>query len=371
MVFSLSLLCKYSALLLAPLLIVVPCAAIWLRKRETGARNTLISVALATVMAVTIPLFTVNCFYGFTGVGTSLAQMRLDSRSLAVLRKSPFGTLPLPLPRAFVEGFDRQKADSDYSEFPAYFLGKWSIDGFRWYYPVAFCLKETVPFLVLLSASLWPVAAGIGRKRDRRELLLLCFVPVTLFLVLMFMNRLNVGVRYLLPAYPFFCCFISRFSAAIESRSSLRLVLGGLFVLHCLSVAHIAPHYTSYFNELCGGPEKGYRFLIDSNIDWGQDLPALKRYLDDHGIGRIQLAYFGHSLPERYGIDYEPLSGQPKPGYVAISVSLLQGHPYLLTYTDPPQIADLNRFGFMRALQPVGRAGYSILIYKIEEKVSR
>ena len=85
----------------------------------------------------------------------------------------------------------------------------------------------------------------------------------------------------------------------------------------------------------------------------------------EQGIVTIQLAYFGHALPELYGIKYEPLSLPPKPGYLAISASLLQGHPYLLTYLSPPRLAEFDQFSAIRNLQPVGRAGYSILVYKL------
>jgi len=180
------------------------------------------------------------------------------------------------------------------------------------------------------------------------------------------MNRLNVGVRYLLPAYPFLCFFIARLYWAFGGWRAGQLAISLLFVLHSVSVFRIGPHYISYFNELAGGAANGYRYLIDSNIDWGQDLPSLKKYMTEQGIEKVQLAYFGHGLPEQYGIAYEPLSLPAKPGYAAISVSLLQGHPYLLTYTDPPQVVEFDQFSAMRSLQPVGRAGYSMLIYKFE-----
>jgi len=137
-------------------------------------------------------------------------------------------------------------------------------------------------------------------------------------------------------------------------------------VLQLGAVLRISPHFTAYFNGLAGGPANGYRSLVDSNIDWGQDLVHLRQYLEEHGIGKIQLAYFGHGLPEQYGISYEPLELPPRRGYVAISVSLLMGHPYLLTYTDPPRLVEAGMFRPLLGLHPVGRAGYSILVYKID-----
>lgn len=371
LLFALSLLCKFSALLISPLLLLVPLlAALEQTKSCAGIRQRLIQVAASLaksilLVAVTL-LLTVNIFYAFKGTGTPLGQMHLESRSLSALAQSPVGRIPVPFPRAFIEGFDKQKADSDYSEFPAFFMGSWSVDGFRSYYLASFLLKESVPFLLLLAAALFSLVRQRGRPLCRTELLLLCYVPLTLFFVLSFMNRLNVGVRYLLPAYPFLCFFIARFYWSCREWRGARLVLPLLFVVHSCSVLCISPHYTSYFNEFSGGAANGYRYLIDSNVDWGQDLPGLKKFMTEKRIAKIQLAYFGHGLPEHYGIAYEPLLLPPKSGYAAISVSLLQGHPYLLTYLDPPQVVEPDQFRFLRNLQPLGRAGYSIMVYKID-----
>jgi hypothetical protein len=371
LLFSLSLLCKFTALLVLPLLLLAPLlAALQQAGGITGIGQRLSAVLQyllksLLLIAVTI-LLTVNLFYRFKGTGTSLGELSLESKSLISLGQSAAGRLPLPLPKAFVEGFDRQKADSDYSEFPAFFMGNWSADGFRSYYLAAFAMKESVPFLILLAAALLSMFRLRGRTLAGKELLLLCYLPVVLFLVLSFLNRLNVGVRYLLPAYPFLCFFVAGFFHRCRGWQGSRLVLPLIFVLHSFSVLRIAPHYTSYFNELSGGAANGCRYLIDSNTDWGQDLPSLKKYMAEHGIGKIQLAYFGHGLPELYGINYELLTTAPHHGYVAISASLLQGHPYLLTYVEPPLLVDFDRFGFMRKLQPVGRAGYSIMIYRID-----
>lgn len=371
LIFALSLLCKFTALLVAPMFLLVLLLAALKQNRDTAGmlprlRLTVEQLAKSLLLVAFAVLLTVNLFYGFRGTGMPLGQMQLKSMILSSLGQSQAGAFPVPLPVAFVEGFDRQKSDSDFSEFPAFLMGKWSADGFRGYYLTAFCLKESLPFLIILAAALVLVMRHKGGGFRRSELLLLLYVPLTLFLVLSFMNRLNVGVRYLLPAYPFFCLFIAGFYRNLGDRRGARLALILLFVLHSVSVLRTSPHYTAYFNELAGGAANGYRYLIDSNIDWGQDLIHLKRYMDDNGIDRVQLAYFGHGLPEQYGIAFEPLSLPAKPGYAAISVSLLQGQPYLLTYADSPRFAEADQFQFMRNLQPVGRAGYSMMIYRID-----
>ncbi len=105
------------------------------------------------------------------------------------------------------------------------------------------------------------------------------------------------------------------------------------------------PHYEAYFNELVGGPANGQRILVDSNLDWGQDLPALKQLLDDRGLDQVYLSYFGTAPPEQYGINYRPLPSFPRfvkgsevkafnpytppPGWYAISATSLRLGLYL------------------------------------------
>jgi hypothetical protein len=145
----------------------------------------------------------------------------------------------------------------------------------------------------------------------------------------------------------------------------------------------IYPRTLSYFNELAGGPERGDAHLVDSNIDRGQDLLALKEWLDRHPECRpLQLAYFGLVDPRILGIDFTvPPPGPagvppadetdrtrlgPHPGWYAVSVNFVRG----LEYGAPDGRGGfhhnpLHAFEYFQAFTPVARAGYSILIYRI------
>jgi hypothetical protein len=130
------------------------------------------------------------------------------------------------------------------------------------------------------------------------------------------------------------------------------------------------PHYLAYFNEFGGGSSNGYRQMVDSNLDWGQELKDLKAYMDSHGIDRVHLSYFGSDSPERYGIKYDwlpsyelrnPSPAQstvniPRNSYVAISVTNLQG-----VYMEPQTI-----FRWLDRLTPVARIGHSMFVYHID-----
>lgn len=118
-------------------------------------------------------------------------------------------------------------------------------------------------------------------------------------------------------------------------------------------VAVIFPHHLSYFNLIAGGPEQGPFLLNDSNIDWGQDLPALAAWQKHNSDSEpLKLAYFGTAIPEIYGVKSQPMSiddvENPKPGTYAISVT------------------ELVFTGWLSKYKPIGRAGYSIYIFRFD-----
>jgi hypothetical protein len=141
-----------------------------------------------------------------------------------------------------------------------------------------------------------------------------------------------------------------------------------MVIWYVVASLFIAPHYLSYFNEIIGGPDKGYKYLVDSNLDWGQDLKGLKKYMDDHAIKRISLSYFGIDSPKRYGIEYDWLPSHhlynPRPEnekkfpvnrFLAISATNLQG-----VYLEPKDM-----YKWLREYEPVAKIGYSIFIYDL------
>lgn len=140
------------------------------------------------------------------------------------------------------------------------------------------------------------------------------------------------------------------------------------------------PHHLSYFNELTGGPENGHAVLVDSNIDWGQDLLYLKWWLDDHPTARpLKLAYFGQVDPQILGIEYSlPPEGPGDhlyvddvatglvPGWYAVSVSTLRGLDFRLPSGDGQRRhVGEDAMTYFQQFAPVARAGYSIYIYHL------
>lgn len=249
----------------------------------------------------------------------------------------------------------------------------WGEPGYGWwnYFPVALSLKTPLPLLLLSLFGLW----GALRRRQGHLVLILWTLPL-LFLLLGMSGVLTIGYRHLLPAIPLFIVQAGGAVALIEGMPARRLTYGlltALLLWFLVSVLRVYPHQEAYFNELAGDWTKWSTFLVDSNLDWGQDLPALREWMAAHGVEQVNLAYFGKGVPEKYGVHYQPLPGYlrfvegvelnaynpitPEPGWYAISATSLR--------LGLMQRESVDLYAFFRDKQPVGRAGYSIYLYEV------
>ena len=211
--------------------------------------------------------------------------------------------VPLPAP-AYFSGAVYQFMQSQ-GPHPSFLMGMYSPTGWWYYYGVVCLVKLPVPILVL--------AAGLALARRRPgmhwrldEIYLV--VPLILFLVyLSIFNSIQNGFRYLLAVYPLFLVLLGKYGEVLSRRLWGRLVGGGLMLWMVAAAVWTWPNYLAYFNDISGGAREGYHWLADSNLDWGQDLKALKKFMDARGIKRIRLSYFGTADPAHYGIAYEYL----------------------------------------------------------------
>jgi hypothetical protein len=283
-----------------------------------------------------------------------------------------FGTANgLPAP-AFWEGL-RFQGSRIASGQPVYALGRIWPNGVWFYYPLAFLLKTPLPILLLFAAG---VAVAIRRRAFR----VICpfALPILVFAAAAMASALQLGYRYLLPLLPFMYGLAGHAATAVDwpprcRRGILRAATVGVLLLWLtLDAATIYPHQLSFFNVLAGGAANADHYLVDSNLDWGQDLPALKVLMQERGIPFVYLGYFGSAIPGAYGIHYWPAPGflrfvgdaesmafnsyTPDPGWYAISrTSLRQG--LVLTHPD--------LYAFFHSLTPEARAGYSIDLYRV------
>jgi hypothetical protein len=265
-----------------------------------------------------------------------------------------------------------------------FLMGQYSEHGWWYYFPVAFAIKTPLPTLILLLAAIISnLKSQISNsKPGARPIGSWDTIALTAFPLIYFVSAMiqpfNIGYRHLLPILPFLfvligCQVACRLPRSVNHKITLSpchlvtLSLGLLFAWQILGTLSIFPHYLAYFNELAGGPDNGYRWLVDSNLDWGQGWKELKAYLDAHGIARIKFAQFSSNDPATYGIDYEPIAPMtgappvlparfnPAPGVYVLSASSLQGIP----------LADVNTYDYFRHREPTARIGYALFVYDL------
>jgi 4-amino-4-deoxy-L-arabinose transferase-like glycosyltransferase len=355
---------RYTLVFMVPVLMVTaliyavrPVSGVTLSRRMARA-------VVALGAAVAIAALTIWAVYGFT-----------------------FGPVPdwgirLPAPAYF---YDLKELVA-YRDKPqdAFLLGQHYTGGWWPYFVVTLAVKTPLPVLILLGAALFSLILRLfppweGRERGLRpqsggglggggEWLIL--IAVGFYYALSLFSPFNIGHRHLLPILPLLTILIGRLGPRlVAGRRLYRYATVALIVWLVFSALRIYPHFLAYFNELVG-PRNGYRVLVDSNLDWGQDLPALERYVAEHDISSLYLSWFGESRPAQYDIPYRFIPSKPDelsdihtrvyhpdyppPGVYAISATNLQA----LLFDDK------DLFAWFLQREPVAQVGYSISIYE-------
>ncbi len=356
---GLAQLTKFHALLLYPAFFVlaVHCAR---RAPATGRRR----LALRTVLALLISLVVVNAGYLFRGTGTRLSAFEFSSGALRIAQAALPSATPMPLPAAYLRALDTQLADTTVGD-PSYLLGR-TITGGRWdYFLILLALKTPLPMLLLFSAAIVMALRRRGWSDLTTQLLLL--YPLLLLLVLSFGSNKQLGLRMLLPAAPLVWLWVAVTLAQSGWPRIVKPALAALLLWTAAETLFAWPNYLPYFNQAAGGPANGHRLAADSNVDWGQDLPALARYLRENGEQQVQLLYFGSVDPTVYGIDYVVPSGRPRSGLLAVSVSL-----YHLAYPvcDHGELYEVGPvdLGARPFGPPIADLGHSIHLYRVPDR---
>jgi hypothetical protein len=229
----------------------------------------------------------------------------------------------------------------------SFFLGQYSTQGWKFYFPAAMLLKWPLLILVMSAAGVYAVFRS--RIAYWRELLLLSLFPV-FYLAFAVTSHINIGVRHVLPLYPFMLLFLAAFVELLRVQwkwQYARVVLLVLLAAQAADVARYAPDYLSYFSVVVR-PADTWRFLSISNTDWGQGFVALKKFQQQHPNETMHLAYVGEVDPAFYGIRYVKLKEDEHPsGLVVVSAThlsgeLLKNHYAYRWLLDYPVTAVLN-----------------------------
>lgn len=227
--------------------------------------------------------------------------------AIAIAKNNPLVKLLLatPVPLGSYISTVKQIALFNYSNLyvkRSYFLGMISLNGSPGYYfPIVFLIKTPIPLLILFVLSLFFFFKNIENGK---------FLLVPLFFIFfdVLFSKYPLANRYILPAYPLVIMYSSQIVCIKIVRKKLfYLFLVMMLVWYMVGTIRTSPYFISYMNEAIGGAESRYKYLVDSNYDWGQGLIALKNYQDKNNIKNLQFAYFGSIDPTKYGIKYEKI----------------------------------------------------------------
>jgi hypothetical protein len=358
---------KLSAPILVPVLAALVLAAVAQRRAVAWRRAGLGLLAIAALVVVVV-----WAAYGFSPALTSDPALRSELRAsgLDASAAGPAARAAVAAARAFLVPEDYARGVvfvMTHSEARATFLdGALSERGFPAYFLFTTLYKTPIPLLVLAAVALARV------PRLRRNDATFLWLPVAVYLAFTFTRGLQIGHRHLLPLLPF--VLVAAGEAAAALLASRRVVVCGavaaLGVWYAAGTLLTHPHHLAYFNEIAGGPANGYRHLVDSNLDWGQDLKRLAAWAKQAGDPPLKLSYFGSADPAYYGLASEALPGYTAPhaarvtreiapgDLLAISATNLQG-----VYLDPVDRPLMER---IRRLAPVARVGFSIFVYRAD-----
>lgn len=297
--------------------------------------------------------------------------------------------VPVPLPEQYVKGIDVQKSNFE-SQTLSYLRGELRRGGWWYYYLYAVGVKSTLGGLLLLICVTGIRLLGMGRvapRVPRGDEWFVLAPLIALAWLISSQTGINKHLRYFLPAYPFAIIWLSQaatLAASVRTCRWRRRLRGGVVASTtwaAVSSLWIYPHSMSYFNELAGGPRNGDRHLINSNIDWGQDLFFLRDKLETLGWDDVGMVYWGRYDARLAGVNYrlpppgpfEKISegrGRRRslatPGQFAISVNHLRGYAFVAP-DGHGGLATPRRdaYRYFQQWQPVGSVGYSMRLFDV------
>lgn len=284
-----------------------------------------------------------------------------------------FENVPVPFPSYF---FGLGAVAFHSKEGLGNFLNGEIISKTVWYFPIAvFFYKTQISLLILFLLSI--LLFNRTRAKNMTDEYIQILPMIAVFMLFM-LNNMTAGLRHILPIYPLIFLFCSKITKLKKGWLSIAILI--LLLHYIMSSLLVFPHYFAYFNEFASGPANGYKHLVGANLDNGQDLPGLKKFIEDNNIEKINLSYFGSVNPKEY-VNYDYLPSpyfqhwvpdyvqhaivrerdedcSEKKGWVAISATNLQN----------VHMVNKACFNWLKKYEPVVKIGYSIFVYNISDK---
>ncbi len=365
---------KHSGILILPILFVLFITDFFLSRRaeiEAGASRRFLRRVVAFAGIVFVAFGVLWAFYGFRS-----DAVPNDSRPPILVDEFFVGAPPEVinspvvkmlrsitriLPESYVAGLFHVLRSGNNR--PMYLFGEIYPTARWFYFPVAFSIKTSVALLVLLVLSLLTIALYRTRRREMLFLLL----PAFLFFGVSLTAGLNIGVRHILPVYPFFIAVAAAGACYCARRHRIvKYVLNALLIFHAVAAFRTAPNYLAFANDFWGGTNNTYRLLSDSNVEWGQNDKFVREYVRRENVGDCRIATFGYGelirayqpcelMPNDFGWNYSEQIVEPVPPVV-------EGTIFLSVASRPPLGGD--EYEPILKTEPVAQIGGSIFVYR-------
>lgn len=377
---------KYSAVMLGPALVWFLLVA-WVKRAKEARQETPVwSTRLRAILRWagllliigTISIGVIWACYRFRyraspGESFQFSWSFEGTKDSTIGKAAGFARAHRLLPEAYLNGFAYMFENAQVRN--AYALGMHSKMGWWWYFPFAFLVKTPLPTLILMAWGLWASLRRYGARLGPDYFLV---IPLIIYWVLAIASSMNIGLRHVMPVYPIMATLAGGVPlGGTVGRCTLLAKRGVLAMLALVAGGCLVagPYYLAYFNLPSTLAFDRHFMLTDSNIDWGQDLKRLKKWMDREGIPKIKLMYFGNASPRHLVLDherhhaanmyqlYEPewnWTNDFKAGdYVAIGATNYSG-----VVLGPSTDYYVKRLGH---LKPIATLGHSILIYRLPE----
>jgi len=405
---GLAFLSKYNALVLLPVFAIILLVRALDNKRVRGKiarefslrtrriRLLVMPVVLLVVLGVTAG--TIWAGYGFRFYAFSEPGLEYTGYFIGPVKSGlhqslyEFGLDNKLLPQAFLRGFHYNVHNSERENSPCTLDGKTERGPWPHYYVMTFIYKTPIPMMILFIAA---IIFAFKMGADKWRALLPLIVFAIMFYAMALSSNVNLGHRLVLLVIPVLFIFtgsvINRIRGVGRGGLVLLTVLFlGLAGWYVAEAALIYPDYIAYFNQIAGGPDNGHKHLVDSNIDWGQDVGRIEKFFvdrgteltDKHGNRRVHLALFTNTPHKYFKFDhkwimpgfYSPdVRNWPAPiekgDYLAVSVNIWTE---ALVPPKLPLAAPAVRFGQFRSeeiFEPIGNIGHSILIFRARKRI--
>ncbi len=377
---GLALASKHTAILVFPMLLALAGLEWWGAAKNKGASRAetkgkhSVRLAAALILISFISIAVLWASYGFS-YAPRPEPLRMNPPYAEVLKGlshpndirllSMAGRFRL-LPESYLYGLADVRFMSDF--YTSYIFGKIYPKGVWFYFPAAMAIKSSLAFLILLLLAVWAIAKG--DLASWREILFLT-IPPAIYMAVAMGAGMNIGVRHVLPVYMFLTALLAGAAwRLIQKNRRWVYAVAILLVSQAISTTRAFPAYLAYSNELWGGPSQTYRYLTDSNVDWGQQLKATKKYLDLRGVKDCWFVYFAEGVVDYsyYGIPCKPLptadslwvnepaNAPPEiDGPVLISAGNLSGYEF-----GP---GPLNPYEQFKSLQPTTVIQYGVFVF--------